>query len=105
MWPTSSADRGSVLALVKDMVGLRRQSPDLVAGAYRSLPSSDGVWLWRRGTRTVVALNLSDQSVPVALTAPHCQIAIATDRSLDGTTVSGSMDLGTLGRGVLLETT
>ena len=96
-------DRGSVLALVKDLVALRRQSPDLLAGAYRSLPSPEAVWLWRRGTNTVVALNLSDQPVTIPLTAASGHIAIATDRSLDRTTVSGSMDLGPWQGAVLLE--
>ena len=76
-----------------------------MSGAYRSLPAPEGVWLWRRGAKTVVALNLSDQSVPTALTAAHCRVAIASDRSLDGTTVTGSMDLTPWAGAVLLETT
>lgn len=98
-------DPGSVLEFVKDVVRLRRRSPDLVSGAYQSLPSPDGVWMWRRGTKTVVVLNLSDDSVPIALTAPECQIAIASDRSLDGTRVTGSLDLGPWEGAVLLPTT
>jgi alpha-glucosidase len=54
------SDPHSVLQFARDVIALRRRTPDLAAGDYRSLPAPDGVWAWRRGTATTVALNLSD---------------------------------------------
>jgi alpha-glucosidase len=54
------ADPGSPLHLCRDLIALRRGSPDLRAGAYRSLPSPPGTWAWRRGHGTAVALNLRE---------------------------------------------
>jgi len=44
-------------------IAQRRANPDLVGGAYESLPSPEGVWAFRRGERTTVAVNLSDEGV------------------------------------------
>src|SRR5919108_510570 len=54
------ADRGSVLHLVRDLIALRRERPDLQRGGYRTLPAPAGAWAWRRGSDTAVAINLSD---------------------------------------------
>jgi alpha-glucosidase len=53
-------DPGSVLAFVRELLARRRASPDLLAGAYEQLPAPAGVWAYRRGQDTVVALNLRD---------------------------------------------
>jgi hypothetical protein len=45
------------------LIALRREKPDLRAGAYRELAAPPGVWAWRRGERVTVALNLSDREV------------------------------------------
>ena len=52
---------GSTLRFVRKVISLRRRSEDLLAGAYEPLEALDGMWAWRRGERTAVALNLSDQ--------------------------------------------
>jgi alpha-glucosidase len=56
-------DPGSTLNLVRDLIALRRERSDLTEGAYETLP--DDAWVWRRGSGTVVALNLSDAPVEV----------------------------------------
>ena len=95
-------DPKSVLQFVRDVIALRRRTPDLVTGGYRSLDSPDGAWVWRRGTRTVVALNFSDGLTKIT-PATHGQIAISSDRSRDGTAIRGSIDLKPWEGVVLLE--
>ncbi|HLN17663.1 MAG TPA: alpha-amylase family glycosyl hydrolase [Acidimicrobiales bacterium] len=58
-------DPDSVLEFTRRVIALRRDSPDLRLGAYASLPSPTGVWAWRRGDGTTVALNFTDQEVTV----------------------------------------
>ncbi len=60
-------DTASFLAFCRELIARRRASPDLLEGAYETLPSPDGVWAFRRGERTVVAINLSDDPVQVDL--------------------------------------
>jgi alpha-glucosidase len=74
--------RASTLHLVRDLIALRRERADLHEGAYETVP--DDAWVWRRGERTVVALNLSD--APVSVQA-RGELLIGTDRereSFDG---------------------
>jgi len=56
-------DDGSFLNFARSLIAQRRTNPDLVDGAYESLPSPEGVWAFRRGERTTVAVNLSDEGV------------------------------------------
>ena len=81
------ADAGSALILCRDLLALRRREPDLRAGSYERLDSSDGVWAYRRGGGIVVALNLSNDAVGLDLGGT---VLIATGRageqaSFDGT--------------------
>jgi glycosidase len=71
-----------MLTLARDLLALRRQTPDLHAGSYRAMASPEGVWAWRRGDRMMVALNMSDEDTTLAATAGR--IRIATDRTRDG---------------------
>ena len=82
----------SHLHLCRDLITLRRETPDLRGGTYTSLPSPDGVWAWRRGEGIVVAVNLSgaDATIPTG----RATIAIGTDRSRDGDAVKGDLSLG-----------
>jgi alpha-glucosidase len=57
---TQRADDGSFLNYTRSLIVQRRANPDLLAGAYESLPAPDGVWAFRRGEDTTVAVNLSD---------------------------------------------
>jgi alpha-glucosidase len=54
-------DPGSFLNYARELMVQRRANPDLVAGDYETLPSPEGVWAFRRGERTTVAVNLSDE--------------------------------------------
>jgi alpha-glucosidase len=86
------SDRGSTLHLCRDLIALRRRMPELRSGAYRSLPSPPGAWAWRRGTKTLVAVNLSDQVVAIGL--EPATILMATDRRRDGEHVQRELTLG-----------
>jgi alpha-glucosidase len=55
------ADPESILSFTRDLIARRRASPDLLEGAYENLPAPPGVWAYRRGDATVVALNLAEE--------------------------------------------
>ena len=42
-------DPDSMLTLARDLIALRRRTPDLQTGGYESLETPGGVWAWRRG--------------------------------------------------------
>jgi alpha-glucosidase len=54
-------DPQSILSFTRDLIARRRATPDLVEGAYERLEAPPGVWAYRRGSSTVVALNLADR--------------------------------------------
>jgi alpha-glucosidase len=83
------SDPGSILALTRDLIALRRQSSDLQTGSYSSLSSPSDVWAWRRGDRWAVITNLSDSEAN--LEGLDGRVGIATDRGRDGDTFSGSV--------------
>jgi len=85
------ADPASTLHLVRDLIALRRRTPDLTAGTYATLDAPDGAWAYRRGDGVAVAVNLSDATVSVPGVAGR--IAIGTDRGRDGEAVDGTLDL------------
>jgi alpha-glucosidase len=85
-------DPRSVLSLCRDLIALRDAVPDLRAGGYTCLVADAGLWAWRRGERTVVALNLDD--VPRSLAVPSGLVRICTRRERDGERVGGSLALG-----------
>lgn len=86
------ADPTSMLYLCRDLVALRRNTPELRSGGYAELPSPPGIWAWRRGDRTAVALNLSDE--PGAITLGPAGVLLATDRARDGEAVRTDLSLG-----------
>jgi alpha-glucosidase len=89
---TQQGDAGSLLHLTRDLLSLRRSTPDLGRGSYLRVSSPDGTWRWRRGTTVEVALNLSEQAVTVAdLTG---RVLIGTDRGRDGARLGGETRLG-----------
>src|SRR5690242_1958142 len=59
---TQRADDGSFLNYTRGLLAQRRANPDLVGGAYETAPAPDGVWAFRRGEHTTVAVNLSDEA-------------------------------------------
>ena len=77
-------DAGSVVHLVRDLIALRKRRADLRRGAYLSLPAPEGVWLYRRGRGTLVALNFSDRARPLGLAG---SVVLGTDRSREGSRI------------------
>jgi alpha-glucosidase len=59
-------DPDSPLALTRQLIGLRARSEDLRSGAYEALAAPEGVWAWRRGKATTVAVNLTDEEQKAA---------------------------------------
>jgi alpha-glucosidase len=55
------ATSDSILQFTRDLIALRRKEPELLQGGYETLPTVPLIWAWRRGERTVVALNLSNE--------------------------------------------
>jgi alpha-glucosidase len=92
-------DPGSVLSFTRDLIALRRASPDLREGGYASRPSPAGTWVWQRGRRFTTALNLSDRTTRVDRL--RGTVALATDRRRDDEPVAGSVELSP-GEGVLV---
>jgi alpha-glucosidase len=81
---SQARDAGSVLHLVRDLIALRRSRADLRGGAYASLPSPESTWLYRRGRKTLVALNFSDRPRPLGLAG---KVVLSTDRSREGSRI------------------
>ena len=82
-------DPGSVLHLVRDLIALRRATPDLHAGDYATLPAPDGAWAYRRGDGHAVALNLSGD--PVELDGLGGEVVVSTGRDRDGASFDGTL--------------
>jgi glycosidase len=85
-------DPASVVHLVRDLIGLRRDESDLHRGEYASLPAPAGAWAYRRGDGHLVALNLS--AAPVAVDGLTGRVLICTQRGRDGERVRGTLGLG-----------
>jgi alpha-glucosidase len=85
-------DQHSVLTYTRDLIAVRRATPDLTAGRYRELEAPSGAWAWRRGEGSVVAVNLGSEQVEIE--GIDGSIAIATRRDRDGEDVTGSLALG-----------
>jgi len=56
-----------VLSFCRNAIALRRGRDDLVGGAYIPIAAEPGVWAWRRGDSTAVALNLSGSPASLSL--------------------------------------
>jgi hypothetical protein len=56
-----------MLSFCRALIALRRGSDDLLRGAYEPLAATPGVWAFRRGVETTVALNLRGEPAPLDL--------------------------------------
>jgi alpha-glucosidase len=56
-------DEMSFLSFCRELIAQRRANPDLQGGDYETLPAPDGVWAFRRGENTTVAVNLTDEEI------------------------------------------
>jgi alpha-glucosidase len=54
-------DPDSILSFTRSVIRRRRGSEDLQSGTYERLSAPEGVWAFRRGGATIVAVNLSDR--------------------------------------------
>ena len=84
-------DPDSMLTLVVDVLALRRDTPALRGGSYRSLEGPGALWAWSRGDEMVVAANMGPD--PVALDGVVGRVRIGTDRGRDGEAVAGTLRL------------
>jgi alpha-glucosidase len=84
-------DPDSLLHLTRDLIALRRRTPDLRSGAYRSVESTPGTWAWSRGERTLVAVNLTDG--PGSVDRVTGSVLLGTGRHRDGDAVAGTLQL------------
>jgi alpha-glucosidase len=75
-------DPDSILHLCRDLIALRREREDLHSGAYEALEGPDGVWAWRRGTATRVAVNHSD--APAEVEVGTAEVLLGTERARQG---------------------
>ena len=75
-------DPDSILHLCRDLIGLRRDREDLRSGAYEALETPAGVWAWRRGSATTVAVNHGDAAA--TLSVGPATVLIGTERGRDG---------------------
>ena len=73
-------DPESALNLCRSLLAVRRASEDLRRGEYEELAAPDGVWVYRRGQDTVVALNLTGSDKTVALDPARVTLSTRPDR-------------------------
>jgi alpha-glucosidase len=84
-------DPDSFLSLCRDLIGVRDALPDLKTGAFASLDAPDDVLAYRRGERTLVALNLGTGAA--TLDDVHGTVRVGTQRARDGERVEGALTL------------
>ena len=82
-------DPDSMLSLTRDLLALRRVTPGLQDGPYRSLAASPGTWAWSRGDRVVVVIGMSDGEG--FLEGFSGRVLLGTDRRRDGQRVDGEL--------------
>jgi alpha-glucosidase len=84
-------DPASILALTRDLLALRRRTPDLHSGSYTTLPAPAGAWAWRRGAHGVIVVNLADTDSTI--TDVDGRVLLGTNRARDGETITGPVRL------------
>jgi alpha-glucosidase len=92
------ADRGSILNLYKALIALRKETAQLVRGAYRPIAAQGDVLLYRReceGGALLVVLNLGAAPVSIASSSIGVGRAILLSTFLDrrGEEVQGALEL------------
>ena len=87
----------STLRFCRDLLRLRRALPDLRSPTYEPIEIRDGLWAWRRGAATAVAVNLSGEAAP--LEGVRGRVLLRTS---SGSAEEGSITIGA-GEGAVLE--
>jgi alpha-glucosidase len=85
------ADETSTLWFTKRLLELRRATPELRLGSYSTLDGGPGVWGWRRGEGSAVAVNLSDH--PRSVRDLSGTIHLDTGLARAGESVAGTLQL------------
>ena len=94
------SDAASTLHFTRDLIALRRRTPELRTGAYEELPARAGTWAWRRGDDVVVAANLG--SDPAEIEGIDGTVALATVRRREGEVTAGRLTLSPAEGAVIL---
>jgi alpha-glucosidase len=84
-------DPNSILSFTRALISLRRENTELRSSDYESLTAPAGVWLYRRGHATTVALNFSDREVVVDEVKGRLELGSLDDRT--GEHVEGDLRL------------
>jgi alpha-glucosidase len=85
------ADPSSTLRLVRDLLAVRKRTPDLNLGSYAALDAPDAIWAWRRGDRHAAVVNCSELTATIeGLTG---SVRIGADRARDGESFDGALAL------------
>jgi alpha-glucosidase len=85
------SDPSSILHLCRDLIALRKAERDLRLGSYRRRTSPDDTWVYSRGQRFVVALNMSDDAKKISRL--RGSVTLSTGRDRDGETFAGGLKL------------
>jgi alpha-glucosidase len=93
-----AADRHSILALYRALIGLRKTTPQLVEGGYVGVATTGDVLAYRRehqGEALLIVLNLAGDPISIASDAMMFagEILLSTDLDRTGKTAAGSLDL------------
>jgi alpha-glucosidase len=100
------ADPRSILSLHRALIGLRRATPALAVGSYRSIYTDDDLLVYEREARAYgrreVALNLSGRPRVYWRSAGPAQILISTHLDRRDERVAGTLELRA-DEGVVLE--
>jgi alpha-glucosidase len=78
-----AGDPDSILSFTRRAIARRSGNEDLALGPYRSVASPPNTWVFQRGQRTAVALNMAETTTEIA--GLSGSITLATNRSLEGT--------------------
>jgi alpha-glucosidase len=80
-------DPSSIFSLYRRLNWLRKSSPALRRGSYRTVPAPRGVFAFAReadGERVLVALNFTKEAQTVSLGTGDGRVAVSTDQTRDG---------------------
>lgn len=84
-------DPTSVLRLTQSLISLRRARPDLRIGGYSTIETPEGIWAWRRGDHTVVAVNHT--AAPIEIVVGEGEVLVSTRRGCEGERIAGPVRL------------
>ncbi len=84
-------DPGSVLRFTRDLISLRRARADLRVGSYTAIDAPEGIWAWRRGDLTVVAMNHTTSAVEMPI--GEGEVLLSTRRDREGARLADRLRL------------